>query len=300
MSTSHGPTTGSTAKKPSARENRRFWIMAVSMILLLIVGVGIILYPSIADMHNRRVSSRAVATYVEATEDLGKEERERMLADAHQYNATLVGQGKSRFLPNEEQHKHYESLMDVTGTGIMAYVSVPKISIRTPVYHGTSDTVLQIAAGHLEGTSLPVGGESTHAAFSGHTGLPSALLFTGLDRLERGDTFTVTVFDEVMTYEVSDIHVVVPTNVDNLEIQEGKDLVSLITCTPYGVNSHRLIVTGHRIPTPESVEHPVDKALVKDITLVVVAVVLTIAVVANVFIKRRRMMRGQIGGRHKK
>lgn len=267
----------------------RFWMMVISMILLLVAGVGILLYPSISDMYNRHISSQAVATYEQAADELGKAERARMLEEARVYNTLLVGEGTRRFLPSEESHQHYESLLDVTGNGIMAYVTVPKISIRTPVYHGTSDAVLQIAAGHIEGSSLPVGGASTHAAMSGHTGLPSALLFTGLDRLEHGDTFTVTVFDEVLTYEVSAIHVVEPDDVSNLEIVEGQDLVSLITCTPYGVNTHRLIVTGHRVPTV-SVEQHVDRMLVRDIALIAGGVALAMGVVASVFWRRRHLM----------
>ncbi|NEG70394.1 class C sortase [Bifidobacterium sp. BRDM6] len=258
------------------------------MILLLLVGVGLILYPSIADAWNRHVSSKAVAGYVEAVENMSTEERDAQLAKANAYNAALVGRGTSRFIPTDAEHEEYESILDVTGTGIMGYVTIPKISVRVPIYHGTSDTVLQIAAGHLEGSSLPVGGPSTHAAISGHTGLPSALLFTGLDRLKEGDTFTITVFDEVLTYEVSEINVVEPTDVSDLEIKEGEDLVSLITCTPYGVNSHRLIVTGHRIPTPtaDDADPGIDQALVKDIAMIVAALVIIGGTVAAIFLRR--------------
>ncbi|WP_231129436.1 class C sortase [Bifidobacterium choloepi] len=268
--------------------NTRFYLTIVAMILLLLVGVGLILYPSIADAWNRHVSSKAVAGYVEAVENMSTEERDAQLAKANAYNAALVGRGTSRFIPTDAEHEEYESILDVTGTGIMGYVTIPKISVRVPIYHGTSDTVLQIAAGHLEGSSLPVGGPSTHAAISGHTGLPSALLFTGLDRLKEGDTFTITVFDEVLTYEVSEINVVEPTDVSDLEIKEGEDLVSLITCTPYGVNSHRLIVTGHRIPTPtaDDADPGIDQALVKDIAMIVAALVIIGGTVAAIFLRR--------------
>lgn len=290
------------AKKRKKRADRRFLIAIIAMVLLLIVGVGLILYPSIADAWNRHVSSKAVATYVEKVEDMSTEERDSQINAANEYNAALVGRGTSRFIPTEAEHEQYESILDVTGTGIMGYVTIPRISVRVPIYHGTSDTVLQIAAGHLEGSSFPVGGESTHAAISGHTGLPSALLFTGLDQLEKGDTFSITVFDEVLTYEVSEINVVEPTDVSDLDIVEGEDLVSLITCTPYGVNSHRLIVTGHRIPTPTSEEAGTmtDQALVKDIAFVVAAVVCVIIAVVAVILRRRYLARQARGVPSKK
>ncbi|KFI57726.1 class C sortase [Bifidobacterium gallicum] len=288
--------TAEELQRKRKREKRKFRALVISMIVLLLVGLGLVLYPTVADLYNRSISSRAVASYVEAVKDTSKPERDKQLKLAHEYNETLVGQGNGRFVPNEEENKQYFSILDVTGTGIMAYLTVPKLDLRVPIYHGTSDTVLQIAAGHLEGSSFPVGGPSTHAAVSGHTGLPSAMLFTGLDRLEKGDTFSVSVYDETLTYEVSDINVVLPTDVSPLEIKEGEDLMSLITCTPYGVNSHRLIVTGHRIPTPEAHDPAkvAEKAVVKDMTLIIVAIVAVIVAVSLIFWRGRRMRQGQI------
>ena len=205
-----------------------------------------------------------------------------------------MGRGVTRFLPTEEEKKEYNSILDITGTGIMGYVTIPKIDARLPIYHGTDEAVLQIASGHMEGSSFPIGGTSTHAVLTGHTGLPSAMLFTGIDTLEKGDTFTVTVYDDVLTYEVEETNVVLPDNVKNLEIQEGRDLVSLVTCTPYGVNSHRLIVTGTRIPTPEEAKHATyeNKALKQDMLITVIITVATIAALVTVFTVQRRRLRG--------
>lgn len=151
----------------------------------------------------------------------------------------------------DEQKREYNETLDIIGTGIMGYVTIPRIKVKLPVYHGTSDGVLQIAAGHLAGTSLPVGGATTHAVVSGHTGLPSARLLTGLDELQKGDTFAFHVLDETYTYQVDQISVVLPSEISKLNIESGADYATLITCTPYGVNSHRLLVRGHRIPNPK-------------------------------------------------
>ena len=276
------------------RSNRQFVAILVAMSVMLVVGVGLILYPTVADAWNRHVASRAVAGYVEQVADTSKEDREAQLTRAREYNESLVGRGVTRFLPTQEEKKEYNAILDITGTGIMGYVTIPKIDARLPIYHGTDETVLQIASGHMEGSSFPIGGESTHAVLTGHTGLPSAMLFTGIDTLEKGDTFTVTVYDDVLTYEVEETHVVLPDNVKNLEIQEGRDLVSLVTCTPYGVNSHRLIVTGTRIPTPEEAKHATyeNKALKQDMLITVIITVATIAALVTVFTVQRRRLRG--------
>ncbi|PAU70211.1 sortase family protein, partial [Bifidobacterium italicum] len=215
------------------KDNRRFFAMLAAMSALLLIGVGLILYPTVADAWNRHVASRAVAGYIEKVADTSKEDRDKELARAKEYNESLIGQGTSRFLPTPEEKKAYESILDVSGTGIMDYVTIPKIKARLPIYHGTDETVLQIAAGHLEGSSLPIGGPSTHTVLTGHTGLPSAMLFTGLDTLGKGDRFTIAVYDEVLTYEVEATHTVLPNEVKDLAIQKDRDLASLVTCTPY-------------------------------------------------------------------
>ena len=178
--------------------------------------------------------------------DLSREQYDKMLQEAKAYNKTLAQSGGGYTL-SKRQEAAYESILDVTGTGIMGYIEIPTIHISLPIYHGIEDSVLQIAVGHLEWSSLPVGGKSTHCVLSGHRGLPSAKLFTNLDQLVEGDTFVIRVLDEVLTYEVDQILIVEPSDVSALTIEEGKDLCTLVTCTPYGINSHRLLVRGHRV-----------------------------------------------------
>ena len=170
--------------------------------------------------------------------------------DAWDYNASLLSRG-NRYKLTDAQKEEYEQLLDVSGLGIMGYIEIPIIGVTLPIYHGTEEAVLQVAIGHLEWTSLPVGGESSHCVVSGHRGLPSAKLFTDLDRLVVGDLFMFRVLDEVLTYEVDQIMIVEPHEVDSLKIEEGKDLCTLITCTPYGINSHRMLVRGHRVENRE-------------------------------------------------
>lgn len=175
---------------------------------------------------------------------------DEMWQAAVDYNASLLERENGYFLTDEQQSQ-YDSLLDVSGTGIMGYIEIPSIGVSLPIYHGTSDAVLQIAVGHIDWTSLPVGGAGTHCVLSGHRGLPSAKLFTNLDQVVEGDTFSIRVLDEVLTYEVDRILIVEPEDVSALEIEPGKDLCTLVTCTPYGINSHRLLVRGHRIENPE-------------------------------------------------
>jgi len=169
-----------------------------------------------------------------------------MLEEAHDYNERLLTKG-NRYTMSDAEKKEYESILNLTGNGVMGYVQINSINVDYPIYHGMSESVLQIAIGHLEGTSLPVGGPNTHAAISGHRGLPSAKLFTDLDKLVEGDTFTVTVLNETITYEIDQIRIVLPTDLSDLNIESGKDYCTLITCTPYGINTHRMLVRGHRI-----------------------------------------------------
>ena len=233
-------------KKSNALLNVMIAISAIAMIGAL----GLIAYPTFSDWWNRMHQSYAVAGYVEQTKDMSGAERKAMLKAAREYNERLAANG-DRWHMTDAQKREYDETLDVTGTGIMGYVTIPRIKVKLPVYHGTSDGVLQIAAGHLAGTSLPVGGATTHAVVSGHTGLPSARLLTGLDELQKGDTFAFHVLDETYTYQVDQISVVLPSEISKLNIEQGRDYATLITCTPYGVNSHRLLVRGHRIPNPK-------------------------------------------------
>lgn len=225
-------------------------ITTILLGLIFLTGLSLLLYPTVSDYWNSLHQSRAIASYAEAVEQMNTTDYEALREEARQYNQALLD-NDVRLSPTEEQKEWYNGLLNVTGTGIMGYIEIPSIQCSLPIYHGVEDTVLQIAVGHIEGTSLPVGGESTHAVLSGHRGLPSARLFTDLDKLTEGDTFLLHVLDETLTYQVDQIRIVEPDNVDDLAIEEGKDLCTLVTCTPYGINSHRLLVRGHRIETEE-------------------------------------------------
>ena len=220
----------------------------VTLILVAIglVGLGLIAYPTVADWWNNMHQSRAVANYVDAVANLDQTQYDEIIEAAEAYNARLAETGVKWDL-TEEEMAEYESLLDITGSGIMGYIEIPTIRVTLPIYHGIDDDILQIAIGHLAGTSLPVGGVPSHCVVSGHRGLPSARLFTDIDRLIPGDTWTISVLGRVYTYEVDQIRVVEPTDLTNLRIQEGKDFCTLVTCTPYGINTHRLLVRGHRI-----------------------------------------------------
>ncbi len=225
----------------------------IILILIFLVGLSVMLYPTVSDYVNQKNQSRAVASYSEEVENLSDVDYQAYFGAADDYNRRLAETPDAFYRP--EEVSGYTDTLDVSGTGIMGYITISKIGVELPVYHGTSDGVLQVAAGHLEGSSLPVGGAGTHAVISAHRGLPSAKLFTNLDELEVGDTFTITVLDRVLTYEVDQISIVLPTETDLLQPVEGKDYVTLMTCTPYGINTHRLLVRGKRIENAENQKH---------------------------------------------
>ena len=225
----------------------------IILILIFLVGLSVMLYPTVSDYINQKNQSRAVASYSEEVENLSDVDYQAYFDAADDYNRRLAETPDAFYRPDEVSG--YTDTLDVSGTGIMGYITISKIGVELPIYHGTSDGVLQVAAGHLEGSSLPVGGAGTHAVISAHRGLPSAKLFTNLDELEVGDTFTITVLDRVLTYEVDQISIVLPTETDLLQPVEGKDYVTLMTCTPYGINTHRLLVRGKRIENAENQKH---------------------------------------------
>lgn len=222
----------------------------IILIIMFLAGLSLLLYPTVSDYWNSLHQSRAIASYVEDVAKLDSNEGQQILESARTYNRNYRFRDNAYVL-DEQQMQEYMSQLDLTGTGIMGYVEIPAIKVSLPIYHGTSDAVLQIAVGHLEWTSLPVGGLGTHCVISGHRGLPSAKLFTDLDELEIGDVFMIRILDEVLTYEVDQILIVEPTDVEALHPVQGEDLFTLVTCTPYGVNSHRLLVRGHRIENIE-------------------------------------------------
>ena len=228
-------------------------LSTIILILIFLVGLSVMLYPSVSDAVNRKHQSRAVAGYAEEVEQLSDADYQTYFDAADAYNRQLNTTPNAFYKP--DLVSGYAQTLDISGTGIMGYITIPKISVELPIYHGTDEDVLQVAAGHLEGSSLPVGGAGTHAVISAHRGLPSAKLFTNLDELEVGDRFTITVLNRVLTYEVDQISIVLPTEIDQLLPTEGMDYVTLMTCTPYGINTHRLLVRGKRVETTESQKH---------------------------------------------
>ena len=226
-------------------------LMTLLIVVVFVAGLSFLLYPTVSNLWNQAHQSRAIATYTEQVEKLDDSSNKEMLKAVRKYNKELLKKADHWKLSKKDKKK-YESLLDVSGTGIMGYIEVPKIDCSLPIYHGTDEGALQIAIGHLEGSSLPVGGKSSHCVLSGHRGLPSARLFTDLDQMEEGDTFILNILGHKLAYEVDQIKVVLPEEMSDLEIQEGKDLCTLVTCTPYGINTHRLLVRGHRVKYVET------------------------------------------------
>lgn len=220
-------------------------LTTILLVLVFLLGVGVMLYPSVSDAVNRAHQSRVLEDYTQITAQMTKEANEEMLRKAQSYNDQIRQDAKAILHP--EEYPQYESLLDPNGIGVMGSISIPKISTTLPIYHGTDEAVLQKGVGHLEGTSLPIGGQGTHAVLSAHRGLPSAMLFTKLDELEVGDTFQIQVLDRTLNYQVDKISIVLPHEIDLLAIDPEEDFVTLMTCTPYGINSHRLLVRGCRI-----------------------------------------------------
>lgn len=257
-------------KKKKKKEN----FTNILLILILLAGLSLLLYPSVSDYWNSLHQSRAIASYAEKVAELDQEKYDEIWNAAREYNESLIKR-TNKYLQDEEQKEAYEKLLDVSGLGVMGYIEIPSINCSLPIYHGTEEAVLQFAIGHLEWSSLPVGGESSHCVLSGHRGLPSARLFTDLDKLEEGDTFLLRVLDETLTYEVDQILIVEPEETEGLEIVEGEDYCTLVTCTPYGINSHRLLVRGHRVETQAGAQSIRVTADAMQIDTKIVAAVLT-------------------------
>ncbi|MBO7396352.1 MAG: class C sortase [Ruminococcus sp.] len=219
-------------------------LFSILIIAMFIIGSSVLLYPAISNYVNSKHASRVIATYNEALTNSDEDELVSFFDAASDYNDRLRATPDSFFIPSNVDG--YSDTLDITGTGIMGYIDIDKIGVELPIYHSTEKEVLQIGIGHLEGTSLPVGGDSTHCVLSGHRGLPSAKLFTDLDELEIGDEFTITILDRLLTYKVDQIRIVLPTETDDLRLVSGGDYCTLMTCTPYGINTHRLLVRGVR------------------------------------------------------
>ena len=285
--------------KHSKKKNK---LTSLLLIFILMAGLSLLLYPSFSDYWNSLHQSRAIATYSDAVAEIDNSRNDAMIAGARAYNSRISQRASYCFM-SEEEREEYNSVLDITGTGIMGYVEIPSIKVELPIYHGTDEGVLQIALGHLEWSGLPVGGISNHTAISGHRGLPSSRLLTDLDQLIVGDVFLLRVLNEIYTYEVDQILIVMPDDVSELMPVEGKDLCTLVTCTPYGINSHRLLVRGHRIPNIEAAKvltisseaSLIDPKIVSGvIALPVLFVLLVISTFSDSQARRRRRIMKEI------
>ena len=267
----------------------RIKLKTVTKILIIVcfIGLSLLLYPTVSNYLNEKNSTRAISTYVAEMDSYDEEQFKEAWNNAVIYNEDLAKQENVFLLP-EKMISRYQDNLNITGTGIMGYIEIPKLDVSLPIYHGTSDSVLQRAIGHIDWSSLPVGGESTHCVVSGHRGLPSARLFTDIDKLREGDTFELIVLDTKLTYEVDQIRTVLPNEVDELHIVNGKDYCTLVTCTPYGINTHRLLVRGHRIESIKGEAHAVSEAVIIDELIVasVLAVPILFILVMAVMLKK--------------
>ena len=221
-------------------------LTTIIIVSIFLIGLSLLAYPTVSDQWNKVHQTRAIVSHAENVAKMSEEECATLISAAMEFNKSLVSM-PNRWKMTGEESRTYNELLISDDTEVMAYLDIPKIKVSLPIYHGTGASVLQQAIGHMEGSSLPVGGESTHCVLSGHRGLPSAKLFTDLDKLVEGDMFMIYTLNETLTYEVDQINIVLPSDMSTLGIQQGEDLVTLFTCTPYGINTHRLMVRAHRV-----------------------------------------------------
>lgn len=261
------------------KKSKKQTFTGILLVVIFFIGLLVMLYPTIADYVNSKVQSRAIMDYEEALKNLTVEDYQSFFDAADEYNRKI----KDVAFPfmYYDQVEGYEDILNVNGVGMMGYIDIDKIKVELPIYHTTNDQVLNNAVGHVQGSSLPAGGESTHCVLSAHRGLPSAKLFTHLDKLEEGDTFTLTILDRVLTYQIDQVLIVEPDQVEDLYVVEGKDYCTLVTCTPYGINTHRLLVRGERIETarPKPVIYVKNEGYLIDPIIVAPAVALPMLLV---------------------
>lgn len=286
-----------------SKKKNKITINDIIRLIVLLVAFSVLLYPTLSSYLNEKNSSKVVSYYDEESIKLSETEKEQMLEDARAYNQEMLGNIDlidSSSKENTEIDERYQSLLNPDGTGMMGYIRIPKINIELPIYHGTSEAVLQAGVGHFWGTSLPVGGESTHTVLTGHRGLPTKTLFTNIDKLEEGDIFYIKVLDETLAYQIDQILTVLPEETDALAIESGKDYATLVTCTPYAINTHRLLVRGYRIPYEEATEQESDvdvkpelsfTAKVLIVTIIVIFIGLIITVMYSMRDRKRRKIR---------
>ena len=275
-------------------------IKDIIRLIVLFVAFAVLLYPTVSSYVNEKNGSKVVSNYDAESVRLSNAEKEQMLEDARAYNKEMLSnidlidpfsQGETSI------DERYESLLNIDGSGMMGYIRIPKIKVEIPIYHGTSESVLQAGVGHFWGTSLPVGGESTHTVLTGHRGLPTKTLFTNMDKLVEGDVFYIKVLDETLAYQVDQILTVLPEETEALSIVPGQDYATLVTCTPYAINTHRLLVRGHRIPYEEAVKIEkntstgIELSFTTKVLIVTIGIIfigLVIAMLYSLYDKRRR------------
>lgn len=275
-------------------------ITTLFLVLMLIVGLFLMIYPSFSNWWNSKRQSKAISNYDKTVAEMDDPTKKEILLKAEEYNRRLAE--LSDPFTEYDSISGYDDVLDITGTGVMGYIDIPKINVFLPIYHGTSEEVLNIAVGHMQGSSLPIGGIGCHSVISAHRGLPSAKLFTNIDQLIEDDTFTITVLDEVLTYEVDQTEVILPYETNKLAIVPNMDCVTLMTCTPYGINTHRMLVRAHRIDTssPHNVKVPADGIMADDMTVyaviaaAVLIMLLTFWIVSEHLLKRRSVTKDSI------
>ena len=265
-----------------SKEKKKFTIKDIIRLIVLLVAFSVLLYPTFSSYLNEKNSSKVVSNYDAESVKLSNAEKEQMLADARAYNQEMLG-NIDLIDPfsqtNTEIDERYQSLLNVDGSGMMGYIRIPKIKVELPIYHGTSETVLQAGVGHFWGTSLPVGGESTHTVLTGHRGLPTKTLFTNMDKLKVGDIFYIKVLGETLAYKIDQILTVLPEETEALSIEPGQDYATLVTCTPYAINTHRLLVRGERIPYEEAIKEVPDQNIKPELSFTAKVLIITIVVI---------------------
>lgn len=292
-------------KNNNREEAMKRRIFDVIRILILLVALSVLLYPTVSNYLYEKNSSRAVSLYDDKAKALSEAEQQEMLQKAAAYNQKLAESSMAitdPFSGTEDLSEEYRTLLNVEDNGMMGYIRIPKIDVELPIYHGTSEPVLQVGAGHISTTSLPVGGASTHAVLTGHRGLPSKRLFTDLDQIVEGDIFYLKVLNETLAYKVDQILTVLPHETEALQIAEGEDYVTLVTCTPYGVNTHRLLIRGHRIPyveavaaVPDEIDHGLKIPFEVLVLLIALLILVIIFIIWRILAHRKARAAGGAG-----
>lgn len=274
-------------------------LSTVILVLVFLAGLGLVMYPTVSDLVNKAHQSVAIDDYEKKISNMTKDDFHKILEDARLYNHTITTNEFPRNESDLEGNDEYKAAVNPSGNGMIGYLKIDSIKLRIPIYHTTKESVLQKAVGHIPTTSLPVGGKGTHAVLTGHRGLPSARLFTDLDKVRTGDIFYIYVLDDILAYKVDLIKTVLPAQVNDLQIVPGKDYVTLVTCTPYGINTHRLIVRGERVPYEEAVEQQktvepvVGKLPQEQIAVLAVAPVLILLLIIILILKKKKRRNAQ-------